>query len=307
MIGFFMAASVKRWWRVVNAFINLCGTVRNLQMMLLACDAPDDEAKETLRFGVMSAKLLSLEFSVRVLPTQEQAAAEKQGWHDLEEEACDISLESLQPQEAEALKRTSDPSGTLWIWIGTYLGALAGRGHIHFLAGPILARCMVLSSQGLGYVLAARSSVTVQAPFIYAQMLASLVHISNICTAVSFGLTSGTFAAKRLAGNNQSTLIDLQDLLVAAVFGALGPVVYQALLEVSIAIAQPFSNSKALIRTDRLLEQLVTDLQDGIRSSISFRLSGTAGVQRGFEAAEDTLVVEGVEHMDDNDNCDNGD
>merc|ERR1719223_1812398 len=62
MIGFFMAASVKRWWRTVNAFIYLCGTVRNLQMMLLACDAPDDEAKQTLRFGVMSAKLLSLEF-----------------------------------------------------------------------------------------------------------------------------------------------------------------------------------------------------------------------------------------------------
>jgi len=286
LLGFFMAASVKRWWACVEAFIGLCGTVRNLQMMLLACDAPDDEVQHVLRHGVVSAKLLSLELSVQALPFKEQAEAEEKGWTRMKDESTETgSIAKLLPREAKALQGISDPAGTLWIWIGTYLGAMAGRGHVKALAGPIFARCMVLSSQGLDRILRVRSCIAVQAPFIYVQMLSSLVHISNITSAVSFGLTSGTAVAKILVASEMhifkfpkevvkesATTLDLEAWMVAFVFGAIGPVVYQALLEVSIAIAQPFSNSKALVPTDRILETLENDLNDGM-SANRFRAS----------------------------------
>merc|ERR1719468_162297 len=261
--------------------------------MLLACDAPDREMMKVLHYGVLSTRLLSLELSVQAMPGDQQADAEAAGWRALMEEendSCPSKLKldvtsRLSVHEAESLQRISDPAGTLWIWIGTYLGAMAGRGHVKALAGPIFARCMVLSSQGLDRILRVRSCIAVQAPFIYVQMLSSLVHISNITSAMSFGLTSGTAVAKILVASEMhifkfpkevvkesATTLDLEAWMVAFVFGAIGPVVYQALLEVSIAIAQPFSNSKALVPTDRILETLENDLSDGM-SANRFRAS----------------------------------
>lgn len=296
LLGFFMAASVKRWWSCVESFIGLCGTLRNLQMMLLACDAPKHEVERTLGYGVTSAKLLSLELHVQALPSEQQTIAERKGWQDLREQVHenDLGLAKLQPEEVDALQQLSDPAGTLWIWIGTYLGTLAGRGHVRALAGPIFARCMVLSSQGLDKILKVRSCITVQAPFIYVQMLSSLVHISNITSSISFGMTLGTTVAKYLVANDMHIFtkkgvnraeasVELQSLLVSFVFGAVGPVVYQALLEVSVAIAQPFSNSKALVPTDRILEQLVKDLNDGMSAKTLCASSCIVHVDKEFE------------------------
>jgi len=299
LLGFFMAASVKRWWACVESFIGLCGTLRNLQMMLLACDAPKHEVTQALGYGVTSAKLLSLELHVQALPSEQQTIAERKGWQDLrekvEESDQDLGFAKLKPEEVDALQQLSDPAGTLWIWIGTYLGTLAGRGHVRALAGPIFARCMVLSSQGLDKILKVRSCITVQAPFIYVQMLSSLVHISNITSAISFGMSLGTAVAKYLVAydmhihiskkdlGSAEASVELQALLVSFVFGAVGPVVYQALLEVSVAIAQPFSNSKALVPTDRILEQLVKDLNDGMSAKALCAAACIVHVEREFE------------------------
>merc|ERR1719162_1023371 len=58
---------------------------------------------------------------------------------------------------------------------------------------------------------------------------------------------------------------DVQTLLVSFFFSCFGPFVYQALLEVSIAIAQPFSNKDAVVPTARILHLLERDLHDGLK------------------------------------------
>merc|ERR1719316_66234 len=58
---------------------------------------------------------------------------------------------------------------------------------------------------------------------------------------------------------------DMQTLLVSFFFSCFGPFVYQALLEVSIAIAQPFSNKDAVVPTERILNELEKDLHDAMR------------------------------------------
>jgi len=305
LLGFFMAASVTRWWACVEAFIGLCGTVRKLQMMLLACDAPEDEVGTVLRYGLLSAKILSLELHVQALPRQDQEAATVKEWQAMQGDVHKHSLYSkLLPQEADILHEISDPAGTLWIWIGKFLGSLAGRGHIRALAGPIYARCMVLSSEGLDKILRVRSCISVQAPYVYVHMLASLVHISNFSSAVSFGLTFGTALSKYLVISRMHASIkrvteeeaakDTQELLVALVFGALGPLVHQALLEVSVAIAQPFSNSKALVPTDGMLEKLQEDLQDGWSAATFHTSSHVVHVEAEFEAE----IPDGEDHDD---------
>merc|ERR1719253_1882339 len=113
-------------------------------------------------------------------------------------------------------------------------------------------------------------------------MLSSLVHINNIVNALSFGLTWGASIGSLLvhmglhvsehqgkegkegkASQKQATT-DMQTLLVSFFFSCFGPFVYQALLEVSIAIAQPFSNVDAVVPTHRILRLLERDLTDSM-------------------------------------------
>merc|ERR1719316_2231815 len=60
---------------------------------------------------------------------------------------------------------------------------------------------------------------------------------------------------------------DIQNWVVGFFFMFVGPILYQALLQVAILIAQPFNNEDAMIPTMRLLDDLERDLRDGWRFS----------------------------------------
>merc|ERR1719491_911536 len=57
---------------------------------------------------------------------------------------------------------------------------------------------------------------------------------------------------------------DMQSVVVAFFFSCFGPFVYQALLEVSIAIAQPFSNEDAVVPKHRIIRMLEKDLHEAM-------------------------------------------
>lgn len=312
LLGFFMSASVNRWWACVEAFLALCGVCRKLQMALNSCGVAEEHKHKILHYGVISAWILHHELHVQALPDKDQEDANRQGWasiargEDLYEDFTVASMSEkkftvMTEEESVGLQRLSDPSGTLWVWIGAYVGQLAQDGQIKTLAPPAFARCMALSGEGLDKILKVRSMITVQAPYIYVQMLSSLVHINNIVNAFSFGMTAGSSLATFLAwkklnpvttkqATEEQTVIDLQSLMVSFFFSVFGPFIYQALLEVSIAIAQPFSNEDAVVPTKRMLKALVKDLHDGFRPG--FPTVGTVpaeavSINFGFRGDED--------------------
>lgn len=282
LLGFFMSASVNRWWACVEAFLSLCGVIRKLQMALTACGVKETHKHKVLHYGVVSAWILHHELHVQALPTEEQEKANQEGWEAIAkgEEIYDTKDKlAISEEECFTLQRMSDPSGTLWLWIGAYVGQMARDGELKTLAAPSFARCMALSGEGLDKILKVRSMISVQAPFIYVQMLASLVHINNIINALSFGMTAGAAIGTWLAYHQwhifttkratlEQAVVDLQTLLVSFFFSVFGPFIYQALLEVSIAIAQPFSNEDAVVPTKRILKALVKDLHDGYRPGL---------------------------------------
>jgi predicted membrane chloride channel (bestrophin family) len=314
LLGFFMSASVKRWWACVEAFLALCGVCRKLQMALNACGVSDQHKHRLLHYAVVSVWILHHELHVQALTEEEQEVANQRGWqsiaagenlHEEWQSGDERRFTSLSKEEIASLQSMSDPAGTLWVWIGAYVGNLAKDGEIKTLAPPSFSRCMALSGEGLDKILKIRSTITVQAPYIYVQMLASLVHLNNIINSLGFGLTAGTsvgtwlsyhrwniFQTKSRATGEQAT-VDMQGLFISFFFSVFGPFIYQALLEVSIAIAQPFSNEDAVVPTKRILKALVQDLHDGFEPV--FPAIGTAPIAVG----DDKKMFEGEAEDDD--------
>lgn len=278
LLGFFMSASVNRWWSCAEAFQKLCSTVREMHIFLNSCGVPEEQIKQVARYGVVSAWILHMQLHVEVLPVEKQAEALEAGWEKIEiGEGPYPELGTLSTDELDVLRSTADPPGVLSMWTGSLIGSLAQDGVIPPLASPTYGRIMGVTVQGFNAIRDVRSFTSVQAPFIYVHMLSSLVHINNIVNALSFGLTWGASVGTMLvywgshfnesrkaeASQKQATT-DTQTLLVSFFFSCFGPFVYQALLEVSIAIAQPFSNEDAVVPTKRMISMLERDLHEAM-------------------------------------------
>jgi len=105
-------------------------------------------------------------------------------------------------------------------------------------------------------------------------MLATLVHINNLLNAMSFGMTTGVafgtlamryatnFAKYESRSTSTQVVQDFQDVLICFCYSALGPFLYQALLQTSICIASPFATPEGKIPTKILLVHMEKDLQD---------------------------------------------
>jgi len=281
LLGFFMSASVNRWWACAEGFQRLCGSVRGLHIYLNSCGVPEELMTKILRYGVVSTWILHMQLHCEALPAEEQAKGVEEGWEVIRQcEGHDQHLGKLSEEDFEVLKGASDPPGALWMWMGSMLGMMAEEGHIPGLASPTYGRFMGVITDGFNAIRDVRTSISVQAPFIYVQMLSSLVHINNIVNAISFGLTFGASMGTLLVrhdghkdlpnsdpnaqASRREVTADMQTLLVSFFFSCFGPFVYQALLEVSIAIAQPFSNVDAVVPTHRILRLLERDLYDSM-------------------------------------------
>lgn len=291
LLGFFMSVSVTRWWACAEAFQRLCSAVRCLHIYLNSCGVCEELMTKVLRYGVVSAWILHVQLHIEALPAEEMADGIDEGWEKLRTcEGHDETLGKLLPEEFEILQRASDPPGVLWMWMGSIIGHMAEEGHIPGLASPTYGRIVGLTLDGFNAIRDVRTSITVQAPYIYVQMLSSLVHINNIVNAVSFGMTWGASmgtllvylgvryrlhdaSASKVVATHEEATADMQTLLVSFFFSCFGPFIYQALLEVSIALAQPFSTQDAVVPTDRILRQLEKDLLDtmGLAKKISWQ------------------------------------
>jgi len=279
LLGFFMSASMGRWYDCANGFMDLFDAVRTLQMQFYSLGVDEKKMDQILRYGVLSARMLAEELHTKASPTYGPAEVEEM-WQRIGRNLVpdDGHFSHVLEEEISVLRSVADPPGTVWTWVCIMLGRMSQDGEIPPMPSPTYGRMMGLAQAGHSGVRLVRSSVNVQPPFIYVQMLAALVHINNLINAISFGLTWGSSIGTTLAmlhvsppgehpydhgAKTGEVARDTQNVIVSFFFSCFGPFIYQALLEVSIAIAQPFSSNDGEIPTHRLLRNLERDLQDG--------------------------------------------
>lgn len=282
LLGFFMASAVQRWWACAEGFQKVCTVVKALHLHMNAVGVPKEDMVNLLRYGVVSIWILHLQLHAEAEVPEEKMkmlmAEAEEDIEQLEPEHDQLhpkTLSRLTDREFQALSKVRDPTSTLWMWIGSMIGHFSVKGVIPPLASPTYGRFIHLAEQGAEAIHDVKCTISIQAPFIYIHMLSSLVHINNIINAISFGMTAGSAVGTMLEhfgwhqheGKATHTQVqrDSQDFIVSFFFCCFGPIIYQALLEVGIAIAQPFSSGDALVPTERIAESLERDLHDAMR------------------------------------------
>lgn len=264
LLSFFMSSSMVRWYNCVNAFLELFDAVRNMQMQCHALGVCRQREQILTRYGVLSSWLLHLQL-VAIAKDETEEEAMKDIWDDIMTNHPGLCL----PEEMELLSKASEPCQTIWTWVASLVGRMAMDGDIPPMPSPTYGRILGIITAAHGAIRQVRSSVCVQAPFIYIHTLAVLVHFNNVINAVSFGLTWGVSLAKMWHFDSQSKkhedrmyAKEIQNLTIAFFLSMVGPFLYQALLDVSVCIAQPFNkdNDNAMIPTVRLLKNLERDL-----------------------------------------------
>jgi len=174
-------------------------------------------------------------------------------------------------EEKAILMKTDDPAAIVWLWIASLVGRMAQDGDIPPMQSPIYARIMMLIQSATKGIREVRCSITVQVPYVYVQMLATLLHINNLLNAISFGLTSGVALAAMMARHStrirnlvqmETLILDIQEVVVSFFTRAFGPCIYIALFQMCIYISHPFSSPEGNIPTDAIVQNLERDLQD---------------------------------------------
>lgn len=271
MLSFFLSSSVGRWVNCVEGYLDLFNSIRNLSMQLHTLGVSQQRIELCQRYGVLSAKFLTQELrSVQLSPDQQKKATEDM-WKKLSK-----GKNGLLKAERERLELVNDKAGQMWIWVGSLIGRMAADGDIPGMPTPTYGRIMNLAQtaqQGLRQV---RTSVIVQMPFVYVHTLATLVHVNSILLAINLGLAVGTtvhgirqYVHHYYYSADPDPAVPLtpltgqvQTLIVEVMKGFLGPLLFQAFLEIGISVASPFASQDAAIPVARLTKSLERDLQE---------------------------------------------
>jgi predicted membrane chloride channel (bestrophin family) len=273
MLAFFLSTSVNRWIHCVTGFLNLFNSVRNLAMQLHTLGVPRERIDICMRYGVLSAKFLVHELRIRKLPADKQKEATQALWKHLESGPSPYT--TLLKQEQEILEPINDKAGQMWIWVGSLVGRMAMDGDVPPMASPTYGRIMGLAQSAQEGLRQVRTSIIVQMPFVYVHTLACLVHLNCILLVISMGLAIGvtTHGIRQYVHHYYyeehpdptiqviPLTAQLQSLIVEFLKGILGPLLFQAFLEIAISVVSPFSDSDAAIPVSRLTASLETDLQ----------------------------------------------
>merc|ERR1712032_190263 len=156
-------------------------------IMELAMEAtPDDMQKKELSVKIFQAlSNKDREVNLNKPGTDSEKMENKKAIERLKE--ANSLFAYITDEEMSVLTEVKDPSSIIWIWVACMLGNLAASGDVPPMPTPTYGSLMQNVRSATQAIRKVRSSISIQPPYIYVQMLAALVHLNNIINAVAFG------------------------------------------------------------------------------------------------------------------------
>jgi len=277
LLGFFLSSSMNRWWNCVTAFLELLDAVRSMQMQMTALGVAQERTETLSRYGILSAWLLHLslnlecvkgpgEQEVMAKTKEEQQKIDKNNVARIWKQVEELRPNLVKEDEKQVLMQYSECYALLWTWVASLIGRMSQDGEIPPMPSPTYGRILNIVQQAYGSIRDVRAVHLIKAPFIYIHTLAILVHVNNILNAISFGLILGIAFTTSTADGQSGLRTDrhwgsvLTSLFMSFCTSMLAPILYLALLEVSVCVAQPFTYQDAKIPGARFIKALEDDL-----------------------------------------------
>merc|ERR1719171_1315989 len=180
------------------------------------------------------------------------------------------------------LVKVKDHAALMWVWVVSLISRAAQDQQVPHMGSPTYGRLVMLANSAEEAIRQVIIASRVQLPFVYVHTLALLVHCNNLLCALSFGCTIGTSMAAILArlgirlydrdllpggeGHPEGSLSkDLQTISLAFITSFVVPLMFQAFLQIGLALAQPFDNpasSMTAVPARRLLDEMLSELKD---------------------------------------------
>jgi len=258
LLGLFLSACVGRWWSTIKELEKLFGAVKKLVMTAINLGLPGPSR------GVLARRLV---LSVRMLDAELQSTKKKALEKDFDDDvywnrvlAGMREQNKIRDEELSLLRRAPSRQRSFFSWS---LVSKELKYHRKTLCGSqgsdVLGydRLCGLVQDGVAALSAIRTTSSFQLPYIYVHLLAFMVHLVNMLTAVSTGVTVGIMFAKSRVGHAP---LDFNALASNGVFLVVQAFVYQAFLTIGAALSFPLTGTAYNVPLGKMVDTLDAQL-----------------------------------------------
>lgn len=274
MLGTYVTQAFKRWWFSVNTFEKFLISIQQLLFMLHTIHCRPDWRRMVEKYCICSGYMLN--FEVKHVHSPEKLRNREEADH------LDWLVENdlISPDESGLLKNMGKgticaKSRAIWSWIGEMVSSPFVEEGVVVLP-PLLVRSIVLCQESINNIEHLKMNITMQMPFIYAQLLAILVHANNSILAINCGMAMGSAfneirrRSEQLSGDRDTELgkVSVTEQLYGAVQTVslqitillIAPVLYVAFLHIAHMLCYPFGDESYHLPTETLLHRLHNEL-----------------------------------------------
>jgi hypothetical protein len=258
MLGMFMNNSLARWWTTVNTLTDYFNNVEKLIYCANSFGFWKERRDEILRYAIVSCYCLRTE----VLSTwiKKEKKLEKV-WMKAFDKLTKAGY--LKPAEMDSLcqVRPADRAGCTWSFIAAVLHTMFEKEGIK----PQAMNRMVLQCQiAVDMVSQLKVQICIQMPFMYAHMLALLVHLNNLLVALTCGLGMGGAMSDIVhsvgKGDMAASVSSTQTFGMMLLTLFIEPILYQAFLQIGTNFCYPFGKELHHIPVTWMISDLAQNL-----------------------------------------------
>jgi len=311
MLGIYVQQAFARWWLAVTHFEKILIAIRQFAFMLHTIRCTPTARRLIENYCIASGYILNVEVrNAQIVDKRNHVSLEGvYKWLVSQGMLSEEEVDQLGKDSARVLGKTQ----AIWSWIGE----LASHPDVEegvSVMPPLLMRTIMMCQNCVAEIESLKMNITMQIPFLYAQLLAILVHVNNILLSVCCGMALGSsmneirrrseqLAGERKTGHNDVTVMEqlygaIQTLAVQLLIVLLSPMLYIAFLHIAHVLCYPFGNESYHLPTETLIARLHSDLNRMSENRAYFRDKHTE-----FKEQEKIKCKQGKDDEFDDDDC----
>merc|ERR1719487_78444 len=242
LLGLFLRSCLARWWDTVTSLESLFGSIKRLTMTLINLELPNDLRNVIARRCVLSVFMLEVEQMKNHAVKAGHGTKEDLEAHWVENFATWQKEQRITASETKLLKSVPQQQRSFFYWSLVSKSLLEHRHHLEGGKSDVMAydRLVRLVQSGVASLSGVRTAAAFQMPYIYMHLLAFMIHMVNVLTALGAGLQVGLLVA---TAHKEGKFVDWNSIACVVIALLVQSFVYQAFLTIGAALSFPVTGT----------------------------------------------------------------